>query len=327
MEPLYKPKLLDVVIPTCGRARLLYQCLNSLLKNQRVNDFNIIVSHNCRTDRDDIDINVYQQRGLCIYLHQTKDFLPIDESMLSSLDHAHSKYVLWLGDDDQVIQNGIDRVLGLLEVETPEVLVLNMGFTDDVSKSPSPRKTIQEPIVYNNPGQFFKEWVFDLPFGSFVFLNDRQSRESAKRFLGTAHAYSALLFIFLERVFKDQGLVKVLVTTDPVSFSVECEKSWAASRSEILLNLIPQWLAGMREIVGDQAIAARNEYIKRVSRVRYLLELAELGGLPKTRYYMSYLQWWGVMALHLGSYFPSLNRIVDRLFTRYLSLRESLSFR
>jgi len=133
--------LLTIAIPTFNRKAYLTQLLDEIY-NQR-NDFNglveILVSDNASTDGTENIIREVEKRGLpLIYLRNNSNFGP-DANILQCFEKASGHYLWIIGDDDNIVHDGIKKILTYLKADEEYDLIYINSFSFGGSDTPDLR--------------------------------------------------------------------------------------------------------------------------------------------------------------------------------------------
>jgi hypothetical protein len=119
MEMNYSKKI-SIVIPTRNRAEYLGPCIRTCLKSTDQN-LEVIVSNNFSVDGTAEVIASIDDPRLK-YFATDRD-LSMRENFEFALSHANGDYVIFIGDDDGVLANGIATVRHMLNRYDPDVLL------------------------------------------------------------------------------------------------------------------------------------------------------------------------------------------------------------
>jgi len=151
-----KPTLLSIAIPTYNRANFLDQNLGAIV--QQLNAFlaenvEIIVSDNCSSDRTFETVDRYIKSGLQIKYIRNERNLGWARNFTQCFKMAKGKYVLLLGDDDQIAPGGLKTLLGYINSSNYGVVAIQpYGYDNDpISEQPKAKKT---PLVYDDNNRF-----------------------------------------------------------------------------------------------------------------------------------------------------------------------------
>lgn len=106
--------IVSVVIPTRERSETLVHTLRSALR-QDAADYEVLVSDNASDDRTHEVVAAISDCRLRYV--RTARRLSMCDNWEFALSHVRGRYVIYIGDDDAVLPNGIDRLIGLINAK------------------------------------------------------------------------------------------------------------------------------------------------------------------------------------------------------------------
>lgn len=109
---------ISIVIPTRNRSEFLRYCVQTCLASDDP-DIEVIVSDNNSVDDTRSCIESLQDPRLT-YVNTGRD-LSMRQNFESALDHTTGDYVIYIGDDDGIIPNGLATLRGVLGRDQPDV--------------------------------------------------------------------------------------------------------------------------------------------------------------------------------------------------------------
>jgi glycosyltransferase involved in cell wall biosynthesis len=124
------PKL-TILIPTRNRAKLLAECLQSVVrsidraKQHGVTGVVVVVADNFSKDNTREVAESFRSRGDVTYHKQVDSWPTAEESLFHGLDFVESDYVWSLGDDDLATEDAVERVMTAL-ASPFDLIILNM---------------------------------------------------------------------------------------------------------------------------------------------------------------------------------------------------------
>ncbi|MDM8546571.1 glycosyltransferase family 2 protein [Candidatus Venteria ishoeyi] len=125
MNKKLKPSVVPLVsigIPTCNRADLIEQTLQSAIRQDYPN-LEIIISDNASTDQtEEICSRLQKEYNNIIYIKHPSNMGATDNFNFV-LKQAKGQYFMWLGDDDWIDENYISECTSILEVEASVAIV------------------------------------------------------------------------------------------------------------------------------------------------------------------------------------------------------------
>ncbi len=147
-EPIKRPKLLTIAIPTYNRAPFLRENLGRLLKQlegyeERVE---LLVSDNCSTDDTEAAVGELIARGARIRYNRNEANLGMDGNFVYCLTRAEGEYVWILGDDDYLLEGALGRIVGVLESGSYGLVHLDVFATN----ADAGRQVIPDKVRFMN---------------------------------------------------------------------------------------------------------------------------------------------------------------------------------
>ncbi len=111
--------LLSIVIPTRERGRYLRHSLNTAIacSDSRIE---IVVSDNASEDNTQSILS--SKRYKRVKYVRTPERVSVSRNFESAFSNASGQYVLYIGDDDAVLPNGIRDLLEILETKSPDIV-------------------------------------------------------------------------------------------------------------------------------------------------------------------------------------------------------------
>lgn len=129
MEPI-----LSICIPTYNRAQYLSQAIESVVEqiSPLLSDkIEICVSDNASTDNTKEIVERYMSKNICrITYHINEVNIGADKNFLKVIEIAKGKYCWWLGSDDQLEDNSLDRILSVLQERHSNFYLLSQNCYD-----------------------------------------------------------------------------------------------------------------------------------------------------------------------------------------------------
>lgn len=121
--------LLTVLIPTRNRASLLARCLDSVVRSidqaAMQGKVEIVVVDNFSRDATQEVVARHADRGDVFYQKHKTPAATAEESLCQAIPFANGEYVWSLGDDDVLVENAIERVMGLISTSSFDFMLLN----------------------------------------------------------------------------------------------------------------------------------------------------------------------------------------------------------
>ena len=115
-----RQKLLSVIIPTHNRAEMLQKAVQSVLAQEYSNLEIIIIADNCQDNTAEVVQNFQDKR---IQLIQTQENVGGGQARNLGMDRAKGEYIAFLDDDDEWLENKLQKQIEVLE-QHPEVALV-----------------------------------------------------------------------------------------------------------------------------------------------------------------------------------------------------------
>lgn len=110
--------LLSIAIPTYNRASFLEKLLTNVLAQARElkGEVEVCVSNNGSTDNTEEIINKFKEKYPdLIKYNQNKENLGLDRNLLKVMEMSSGDFVWTIGDDDNIVDNGLAEVVNLIK--------------------------------------------------------------------------------------------------------------------------------------------------------------------------------------------------------------------
>jgi len=182
-------KILSICIPTYNRANYLDISLSIICEQIKniLNNIELIVSDNCSTDNT-IDIVLkYKELGFPILYYKQTVNTGLDGNITNCFIKASCKYVWIFGDDDILIEGGINKIMNLIKADIGVIYLNSYVFSENYKNE---KPTTVFPIEYNtflNPSEFLNKISYQCTFVSAFICNKSliDSRNDIQRYMGT----------------------------------------------------------------------------------------------------------------------------------------------
>ena len=115
---------LTIAIPTYNRSYFLNNNLKQLLKEYD-NNFEIIIQDNASTDNTEEIVKKYIKYGLPIIYERHLTNLGWAKNFEICFKKAKTKYMILLGDDDIIVNGGVDIILHNINEHNPDLIFMN----------------------------------------------------------------------------------------------------------------------------------------------------------------------------------------------------------
>ncbi|TSE06271.1 MULTISPECIES: glycosyltransferase family 2 protein [Aquimarina] len=114
-------KILTIAIPTFNRCTFLDENLKRL-KNQYTEKIDILICDNASTDQTSEVVEKYINQGLPIRYYKNSENLGWERNFELCFKRTIGKYTMLIGDDDFIIEHGLDLILDSIEDKKTDLL-------------------------------------------------------------------------------------------------------------------------------------------------------------------------------------------------------------
>ena len=182
--------LLTIAIPTYNRSACLDLCLGQLTKQLATcgGDIEVIVSDNCSTDETPTVAAKYVASCSHIRYIRNRENIGAENNFIQCFEQADSTFFMLLGDDDVLLDNGLDYLLEIIKREPCSSIFLRAAvFFDDFRTELASIDMNRTYTVYKDPQEFIKRVNIDATFISSNIINKSMLPEDTdiRRFNGT----------------------------------------------------------------------------------------------------------------------------------------------
>lgn len=264
--------LLTIAIPTRNRDKYLIETVDSIIQQKEFENIKIIICNNSDIKTPIIEEKYIEHKNIKYF--ENEELLSIDDNMIKVASLVDTKYFLWLGDDDFIVNNGLSKILKVIISKNYDFILLNATMvSEQLDKKISCTMNIKSDEVFHEPKDFFLKHCFHMPFGTLIVkkelydlvLNDN------KRFRGTSHAYSGLVFDYLAKKYLRSSRVDILIVKDELIQLRQIEKSWKNNATKIMFKEIPEWFLLLDDYYTYERKKILTKYIKSQFGIRNLL--------------------------------------------------------
>ncbi len=266
-------KLLTVAIPTRNRGQYLIETIDSIIKQEVFTEIEIVVCDNDSEDDTKFLMKKYKEYQNIKYYENTQ-LLTIDDNMIKVASLVATKYFLWLGDDDLIVDGGLSKILTAISANEHDFVLLNaMSVTEKLDKRLGNTIKINNDILYNTPKEFFLKHCFHMPFGTLIVRKELYESviEENKRFKGTSHAYSGLVFDYLAKKYLIYKKVDILIISEELILLRQIKKTWANNATKIIFQEIPEWFLLLDNFYKNEVLEVLDNYIDNQFRIKNLI--------------------------------------------------------
>ena len=265
-------KLFTIAIPTRNRDRYLIETIDSIIKQDGFDDIEIVICNNSDEKASIIKKKYIDYENIKYY--ENDKVLTIDENMIKVGSLANTKYFLWLGDDDFIIDGGIKSILTLVTNYEYDFILLNAMFvTENLDKKLGNTIRINKNLTYHSPKEFFTAHCFHMPFGTLIIKKELFDLvlEENKRFEGTSHAYSGLVFDYLAKSNLINKQNNIIVISEELIQLRQIPKTWKNNTTKIMFQEIPEWFLLLNDFYKDETSKILTNYLTNQFKIKNLL--------------------------------------------------------
>ena len=282
---------LTICIPTYKRLSLLKMLLEGLLPQAQALGVKIQLNDNCSQDGTAEYLATLSCKYSCLYFRINPKTVPIDENMFLAMKFTESPYVYPLGDDDFLPEGTLAAIVNELADHRPDILALSGLLTDyklNPQKGLFPKEL--QGHVFNDPRPAFHSLWDKMPFGSFVMHRDFINELTFRKYYGTCHAYTGVVWERLYEQFTSGKSIAVRCMESPSVMLRGGKKSWNDYKVRIYLHDIPKWFSLLPTLYEEDLVVIKEEHIKKHGSLSSLLAFRRSGQLTNTncQEYMPY---------------------------------------
>ncbi|MDR1451315.1 MAG: glycosyltransferase [Helicobacteraceae bacterium] len=206
--------LLSIAVPTFNRAAVWKELLPELIDQCRPHKIAIYISDNASEDDTQEVIAAAQKDYPYIYYSRNEKNLGCDMNFEKVLKTPDTKYVWFKGDDDRVINNGIEKVLEIINIDAYDMIMTNA-----MSRSGMLENKLQTQ-VFNDAVLFFEKTFRCATFMSIcVFSKKLLEQADYRRYKEFVHA--GIIYDYLAK----QKHIRVFYEQTPLTAMPPMEKT------------------------------------------------------------------------------------------------------
>lgn len=283
--------ILSIFIPTCGRPQSLSFCIESIISQAAPYNPTIYISNNDAEDwLFEKVIERYQSMYPYIEAKSNSKNIGIDRNMLNGFTWPDSRYCLFLGDDDILLQGGLKCIFDCIEKEDYNFIILNSATIQSKNKKiliGKPR-FIGEDEIFTDAKSCFVRCNSEMPYGTLVckiedykYVNDKM-----KKYLGTFHLYTGMLWEMLacpDCINRVKIVKKICIGKNN-----RITKTYSDYLLEVLFIAIPKWYNILQEFYGKDAVNAKYQYLKKNLSFRQIRDYFSSCSSNKVMDYLTY---------------------------------------
>lgn len=218
-------ELLTIAIPTYNRLKHLNQNIDSVLE-QLNNECKLLVidNHSDCIVKDQIENKLQKYSDQNIRVVRNKVNIGLFGNIMRCFELCDTKWLYIIGDDDQISENGIAKILSDIKNHSDYV---NITYRWEPEKKWSPKRTFKTVGAIN----FFEsiESIHHIMFLSSNIYNVEKLKDyilHGNYFQITGAPHLAMLFIYLDNNPRSQILLSDNYVVDNLNYQVEEEKKW-----------------------------------------------------------------------------------------------------
>ena len=204
--------VLSVCIPTLNRPELFYIALKSIFESGiDPSKIEICISNNASDDcySEALALIERNKSSFKVLYAKHEQRLSLDNNMQFVTGMATTEYIYYLGDDDYFLSDGLDELLRLIELQAPDLAILN-GITVDADGQVLGSHFDLPAKVYTQIDEVFYDLRDKGAFGSVLVKRTLLAREYFEMLHGTSHAYGCFWLALMWHV-HNGGAIKVVV--------------------------------------------------------------------------------------------------------------------
>lgn len=264
--------LLTIAIPTRNRDKYLIETVDSIIQQKEFENIKIVICNNSDIKNHIIEEKFIEYKNIKYF--ENEELLSIDNNMIKVASFVDTKYFLWLGDDDFIVNNGLSKILKIIKSNDYDLILLNAAkVSEQLDKKICCTINIDNDEVFHKPKDFFLKHCSHMPFGTLIVKKELYDSvlDENKRFLGTSHAYGGLVYDYLAKKYLRSNSVEILVVKDELIQLRQIEKSWKSNATKIMFKEIPEWFLLLNDYYSYERSRILAKYIKSQFRIRNLL--------------------------------------------------------
>ena len=274
-------KILSICIPTYNRVEYLKESLNVLLPQAEQQCVEVIVSDNASSDGTNEYLKSLSSKYKCLrYMIQTAN-CGLEKNMIAVMSMANTDYILPIGDDEIIDDGALALIKEKLLSNNPDLLVFDGWHVGSDLKNKFRRHLPLElrGSYFFDPIEAFSALWDKMPLGSFAVKTECLFIADYKKFIGTSHAYTGIVWEYLLKKFKQDGKVHIECFSEPCILYRSVKKSYSSYVAQILLYEIPQWFIRLPSEYHRVSTNILSQYLSKQSKIITLLNYRAIGQL------------------------------------------------
>jgi len=257
--------LISICIPTYNRAISIKRLLDKLVPqvSKVPGEVEICISNNCSTDDTrDVILGYKKEHDDLINYNENDENLGFDRNLLKAISLARGRFVWLFGDDDSLIDDGVERVLEFIKgYGKDDVGLLVLRRESFLVDERTGKRTVYGPRPFDEGSRVIKLKNEDVRYANFpdnafisvqIFNNAhlrkiiKDEEDTIKEVFGLSYMHMLLYRLMFLRIpgLKSYYLNKIIVLQEVTHFKfiVEAEFKLTAGRTRIenlLMSRLP----------------------------------------------------------------------------------------
>ena len=254
---------LGIVIPTRNRGRMLDAIVREILPACEELNVTVTLSDNCSTDDTEARARrLASESGLVRYF-KTSESLPIERSLMASLQRCEAEYALWSGDDDCIHPDGLRTIARLLTGRDPSVIVFQSsqipeGLSVDLDAPLlaqlrlAPTGAPDTLRTFSDAAELFRDQLQKPPLGTFVVRVQPLLATPYERFYYSLHPHLGAMYDYLAVEQEANGVVDAVLSSEAFSMALirlgSDRKAWSELVEHIAHRGFPSWFRNLHPL-------------------------------------------------------------------------------
>ena len=118
-------KKLAISIPTYNRSKILQSNLKNIISQAKLFDIPIYILDDSNNSDTSEMVKQYREEYKLLFYSQNTPSLGHDKNIISCLSFEETDYIWLMGDSISIAENAVNRVLGIIEKESPRIISCN----------------------------------------------------------------------------------------------------------------------------------------------------------------------------------------------------------
>ena len=189
---------MSICIPTYNRAEKLYHCLETIIAQIKHHNIPVYISDNSSSDNTCDVVKAFQKRYEHIFYSCNDENMGADYNIAQVLKMSNTSYSWLMSDDDLIMENGIDIVLGALGNSDFDMVIVNsiQGYMDE-NNAPIRVKS-QLRNLYTDKNEVLIDLGWHVTWIScLIFSKDVAKNGQFDRYRGTNFVHFGAIFDYL----------------------------------------------------------------------------------------------------------------------------------